>query len=394
MDFIIDFILDLLFGSHCVQFAVLPALIAGAAALGVGGMNLWGTSNANRANARAVEDTNRTNMALNAQNWNETWRMWHSNNAYNTPLAQRQRYEDAGINPYHALGSINGGNAESQSAPPQQSMQAAHAEPYNFDFVAQAAQNAMNTYFNAQQLKNEQALAAANSRKTNAEAETIELNNNVARLMDQWREDIATWRYKREKYGTEKASHDSYKSFYDYLNSRQAYEFNEDTYGARKDMILTDRLVRQAELTMVNAQATEKLLSNSILQQELSFLPEKQKQELKVLIAQEFNNYAQGRASLTSAAAAMKSAIASAFESNERGKGYQIENKLKSKTFDSDLRKILAENAAAISSSNRESEYNRIFSLDKGPVRALEGWNFFWNKMPIPFVDKSLKKLK
>ena len=32
---------------------------------------------------------------------------WHMNNEYNTPAAQMQRYKDAGINPYEALGNSN-----------------------------------------------------------------------------------------------------------------------------------------------------------------------------------------------------------------------------------------------------------------------------------------------
>lgn len=41
---------------------------------------------------------------------------------YNTPLAQRQRFETAGINPYMALGSIQSGNTTAQSSPSSPNM--------------------------------------------------------------------------------------------------------------------------------------------------------------------------------------------------------------------------------------------------------------------------------
>lgn len=86
----------------------IPALIgAGASLIG----NIFGASSTNK--------TNKTNMQINQLNneFNERMMhkqmdyntmMWNKQNAYNTPSAQRQRLEDAGLNPYMML---NGGNA-------------------------------------------------------------------------------------------------------------------------------------------------------------------------------------------------------------------------------------------------------------------------------------------
>lgn len=84
------------------------AIAAGAAAVaaGVGGyMNYQAQKSANRTN----ESLMREQMAYQTSERLAT-------QEYNTPLAQRQRFEAAGINPYMALGNIDAGNTTAQSA--------------------------------------------------------------------------------------------------------------------------------------------------------------------------------------------------------------------------------------------------------------------------------------
>lgn len=100
----------------------------------------------NQANIQMNEATNQANRDINAANidysreaWrNEVaynWEMWNRENAYNSASAQRQRLEDAGLNPYMMMDGGDAGTASSSSAPshnqPQQiPMQAGHVEPY------------------------------------------------------------------------------------------------------------------------------------------------------------------------------------------------------------------------------------------------------------------------
>lgn len=135
-----------------IDFAVVDPLIAGAAIAGVGSLlgGLFGhksTKSANATNLQAVRETNQANMDLNRYNWAKTYQMWHDTNEYNTPLNQRQRFMQAGINPYFALNSMNAGNAGASSSPSMIPMQAGHVEPYNYDFVSQSTQNALQAYF-------------------------------------------------------------------------------------------------------------------------------------------------------------------------------------------------------------------------------------------------------
>lgn len=87
----------------------------GAAIGGIAGgaMSLAGSKYAADKALESTKETNAANFKL-AQFQNE-WNIaqWNRQNAYNTPAAQRARYEQAGINPYFALGNIQSGNAQS-----------------------------------------------------------------------------------------------------------------------------------------------------------------------------------------------------------------------------------------------------------------------------------------
>lgn len=88
------------------------SLISGASSL-FGG--LFGSSSSNKAaksQLQAVRETNALNRELAYQQNEWNLQQWNRQNEYNSPSAQKQRYIDAGINPYFALGNISSGNAE------------------------------------------------------------------------------------------------------------------------------------------------------------------------------------------------------------------------------------------------------------------------------------------
>lgn len=67
--------------------------------------------------AKAQRESNDLNYKMFREQLGFTQDMWDKQNAYNTPAMQRERFEQAGINPYFAMGNITGGNAESVSTP-------------------------------------------------------------------------------------------------------------------------------------------------------------------------------------------------------------------------------------------------------------------------------------
>lgn len=88
-------------------------------------MNSNNVSSVNQSNLEAARETNTANRQMfdiqmdynkymyeDQKAYNE--KLISMMNDYNKPSAQRQRFEDAGINPYFAMGNIDAGNASSQ----------------------------------------------------------------------------------------------------------------------------------------------------------------------------------------------------------------------------------------------------------------------------------------
>ena len=86
-------------------------------------------------------------MAMQQRNFQE--RMWHNENAYNTPSAQRQRLQEAGLNPYLMMNggsagtsqSVGTGSSASSSGP-------AVMQPFQADFSG--VQQAIGSVFQSQ----------------------------------------------------------------------------------------------------------------------------------------------------------------------------------------------------------------------------------------------------
>ena len=86
------------------------SLVSGA----IGGL---GSIIAGNQQAKAQREANKLNYKMFQEQLGFTERMWNQQNQYNTPLAQRSRFEEAGINPYFALGKMEAGNASSVTTP-------------------------------------------------------------------------------------------------------------------------------------------------------------------------------------------------------------------------------------------------------------------------------------
>lgn len=108
-------------------------------------MNAASQSQANRYNLQAQRETNQANMAINQSQLDyaqkmyqdqvaQQWKMFNTTNAYNSPAAQKQRYLNAGLNPYIMMGSQPAASASSMPTagiPNQLPMQAARMEAFN-----------------------------------------------------------------------------------------------------------------------------------------------------------------------------------------------------------------------------------------------------------------------
>lgn len=75
--------------------------------------------------AAAQREANEQNYRMFQEQLGFTKDMYEDAKAYNTPAAQRQRYEQAGINPYMAMSNIGAGNVEAMQSPSANPAQAA-----------------------------------------------------------------------------------------------------------------------------------------------------------------------------------------------------------------------------------------------------------------------------
>lgn len=95
------------------------------------GASIANTNSVNKTNLKIAEQTNQANKEI-AQMSNEynqqmlerqieqEWDMWNAQNEYNSASSQRQRLEDAGLNPYMMMDGGNAGTASSMTSPTPQ----------------------------------------------------------------------------------------------------------------------------------------------------------------------------------------------------------------------------------------------------------------------------------
>lgn len=95
------------------------------------GASIANTNSTNKANLQIAQQTNQANKEI-AQMSNEynqqmlerqieqEWDMWNAQNEYNSASSQRQRLEDAGLNPYMMMDGGSAGTASSMTSPTPQ----------------------------------------------------------------------------------------------------------------------------------------------------------------------------------------------------------------------------------------------------------------------------------
>lgn len=135
-------------------------------ALVIGALNSANAAQASKDNIAAVQEMNRGNMELAKYQFEQNLEMWNKQNAYNTPLAQMQRFKDAGLNPNLIFGQGSNGNASSAPEYKAPNLQAYTGRTRDAQMLAQTSMLALD--MQQKQLQN-QNLEAQNA---NIEAQT------------------------------------------------------------------------------------------------------------------------------------------------------------------------------------------------------------------------------
>lgn len=103
--------------SKCIAAEIGSAIIGGLGKLFGAGASAASQAETNRTNLQIARETNEQNYKMFQEQLGFTEDMWNMQNAYNDPSQQMERFRNAGINPYMAMGVMNGGNAEAVSTP-------------------------------------------------------------------------------------------------------------------------------------------------------------------------------------------------------------------------------------------------------------------------------------
>lgn len=170
-------------------------IISGAGSLLGGLFSSGGSRYAARKQLQAVRETNAMNYQIAQQNNAFNEKMWIAQNKYNSPIAQRQRLEQAGLNPYLMLDGGSSGIADSAPSADQSATQIA---PDIGSTIASGYQSLGNSISSAAsqiaQMSYNNDLQNANVRKANAEANNTDLQNQY----DSLRNDFATAQFLTE----------------------------------------------------------------------------------------------------------------------------------------------------------------------------------------------------
>lgn len=188
---------------HQFKFGLLGKLISAAPIVGPivsavgsiagGSVAKQGSDAAARASLQATRETNAANLKL-AQYQND-WNLaqWNRQNAYNTPAAQRARYEEAGINPYFALGNMSSGTAESLMSANMANQQSG-ADAYNMKAtgsqqlgasIANASSQFFNTQYQQEQTKALQIQNTENLLSMNKRVQGLEYDNQAKKMANE-----------------------------------------------------------------------------------------------------------------------------------------------------------------------------------------------------------------
>lgn len=118
------------------MFGLLGSVVNGITGLFNASSQRKAQKEANKTNLQIARETNQAQMDLAKYQADRNYELWQENNAYNTPSAQMERYNEAGLNPNLIYGEGQSASAGNSSSPADgyqaPTLQRAHVNPENF----------------------------------------------------------------------------------------------------------------------------------------------------------------------------------------------------------------------------------------------------------------------
>lgn len=372
-----------------MPFPVAAAIGAAGSVLGsiIGGSsNAAAQRRANATNLQIARETNAQNYRIfqEQQQFNENqFNRWLD---YSTPAAQRQRYEDAGINPYMAVGQLQNGTPSSAltsaSSAPMQGTQVQPALGLG-DALQNSIERAAGVFSSVVSTMSDAALKGSQKVGQDIDNQTRGRQNEA---------NIQKTNAETGKTGAETRRTEQENSFFDSTLEQRKELMNISVDTAKKQKELLDQQVFQVQL--------QNAIANIDLGIATKYKDVMFKQQLANLVAQEFATYqnvAQGwshvniekqnantnaynaktnrmNANTNAAvgAAQVQSLVANAIESAARTSGIKIDNQTKGQLNRTILQGLGFDN---IDKNNKNKAFWWNFGFDKAEQLSRIGVN-------------------
>lgn len=300
----------------------------------------------NSQNRQNIRETNQMNykinqmnnqfnerMAIQQRNWQEN--MWNKENAYNTASAQRQRLEEAGLNPYLMMNGGSAGVAQSAgagaSAP---SSGNAVMQPFQADYSGVGS--SIGNIFQYELIQSEK--SQLQGAKQLADAKAMETLSNIdwGKLTDETRDYLKSTGLARAQLG--------------YAKEQQEAD----------NMAMTGLIMR--------AQRAGMLLDNEAKGVLNKYLDQQQQLDLNVKAADYYQRMSSGYLSY----AAAKKALAEEALAAARTRGQNISNKVAERIAESQIAANIAANQSAAAYHNEELRLG--LPQDNARSKNIEDW--------------------
>lgn len=300
----------------------------------------------NSQNRQNVRETNQMNykinqmnnqfnerMAIQQRNWQEN--MWNKENAYNTASAQRQRLEEAGLNPYLMMNGGSAGVAQSAGAGASASSAgSAVMQPFQADYSGIGASIGNIFQYELMQSQKSQLQGA----KQLADAKAMETLSNIdwGKLTGETRDYLKSTGLARAQLG--------------YAKEQQEVD----------NMAMTGLIMR--------AQRSGMLLDNEAKGIMNKYLDQQQQLDLNVKAADYYQRMASGYLSYNEA----KKALAEEALAAARTRGQNISNNVASRIAESQIAANIAANESSAAFHNEELRLN--LPQDNARSKNIEAW--------------------
>lgn len=298
----------------------------------------------NSQNRQNVRETNQMNYSINQMNnqFNERMamqqrdfqeNMWNKENAYNTASAQRQRLEEAGLNPYLMMNGGSAGSAQSVGiGASASSTGSAVMQPFQADFSG--IQQAIGSVFQSQVQQAQ--VSQLQGQKNLADAQAMQALSNVdwSKMTEETRDYLKATGLARAKLGY----------------SKEMQELDNMAFAGR----------------LLQAQGTSQLLDAEAKTVLNKYLDQQQQADLNVKASEYYAQMSHGHLNYNLA----KKALADEVLTYALAKGQKISNKVAEATADSLIR---ASNASNHSNAEFELEAAK-FNAERARSRSIEDW--------------------